>query len=194
MGPRGSGLAAGVGLTAKRAPRQFTGAETVKKKIAGAETEVDTGAESVFFFCRKKFPCIIQCCYLSNAGGSCRRGGAHPIPWLRRGGRRGGAHPIPRLRRGAVSAQSQLSTCEDARPSGDALTCSWHGRFRGSINLLASHTPVPIRFIGQGRDSKPSESGVKPQGKKSWGTEPEVTAIWRGALVMRFLLQFLRPG
>ena len=38
-----------------------------------------------------------------------------------------------------------------------------------SINLLASCTPVPSRYIGQGRDSKPSESGVKPYGKKSSG-------------------------
>jgi hypothetical protein len=30
-------------------------------------------------------------------------------------------------------------------------------------------TPVPSRYIGQGRDSKPSESGVKPDRKKSSG-------------------------
>jgi hypothetical protein len=37
------------------------------------------------------------------------------------------------------------------------------------VNLLASRTPVPSRCIGQGRNSKPSESGVKPHGKKSSG-------------------------
>ncbi len=44
-----------------------------------------------------------------------------------------------------------------------------HGGCRGSINQLASRTPVPSRYIGQGLDSKPSDSGVKPQGKKSSG-------------------------
>ena len=41
--------------------------------------------------------------------------------------------------------------------------------FRGSINLLVSRTPVPIRYIGQGWDYTLSESGVKPHGKKSSG-------------------------
>jgi hypothetical protein len=68
------------------------------------------------------------------------------------------AHPV-------VSAQSQLRTCEDARPQ----CTNPRGGFRGSINLLTSRTPVPSRNIGQGRDSKPSESGVKPHGKKISG-------------------------
>jgi len=32
-----------------------------------------------------------------------------------------------------------------------------------------SRMPVPSQYIKQGRDSKPSESGVKPHGKKSSG-------------------------
>jgi hypothetical protein len=50
------------------------------------------------------------------------------------------------------------------------------GGFRGSINLLASHTPIPSGCIGQSRDSKPSEGGVgcNPRmtfdGKVTFGT------------------------
>ena len=36
---------------------------------------------------------------------------------------------------------------------------------QSSSNLLASRTPVPSRYTGQGRDSKPWESGVKHHGK-----------------------------
>ena len=73
------------------------------------------------------------------------------------------AHPV-------VSARSQLSTCEDARPYGGAPPPGDMGSFGDqSINLLASCTPVPSRYKGQGRDSKPSESGVKTHGKKSLG-------------------------
>jgi len=43
------------------------------------------------------------------------------------------------------------------------------GGFRGSINLLASHTPIPCGCVGQGRDSKLSEGGAQPRGKKSSG-------------------------
>ena len=73
-----------------------------------------------------------------------------------------GDHPV-------VSAQSQLSTCGDARPKGGAHHPGDVGGFWGSINLLASHTPIPSGCVGQGRDSKPSEGGVKPRGKKSSG-------------------------
>lgn len=51
-----------------------------------------------------------------NGGGSCRRGGAHPMPWLRRGGRRGCAHPIPRLRRGAPKRHRRERTATEVAP------------------------------------------------------------------------------
>jgi len=51
-----------------------------------------------------------------NGGGSCRRGGAHPMPWLRRGGRRGCAHPIPRLRRSAPKRHRRERTATEVAP------------------------------------------------------------------------------
>ena len=51
-----------------------------------------------------------------NGGGSCRRGGAHPMPWLRRGGRRGCAHPIPRLRRFAPKRHRRERTATEVAP------------------------------------------------------------------------------
>ena len=46
----------------------------------------------------------------------CRRGGAHPMPWLRRGGRRGCAHPIPRLRRSAPKRHRRERTATEVAP------------------------------------------------------------------------------
>jgi hypothetical protein len=76
-------------------------------------------------------------------------------------------HPVVLDDHRVVSAQSQLWGCPSIKgcthPPGDV------GGFLGSINLLASHTPIPSGYVRQGLDSKPSEGGVKPRGKKSSG-------------------------
>jgi len=51
-----------------------------------------------------------------------------------------------------------LRVCVIAPPPCDELRGGVSG-VNQSSNLLASRTPVPNRYIGQGRDSKPSESG-----------------------------------
>ena len=67
-----------------------------------------------------------------------------------------GDHPV-------VSAQSQLSTCGDHRPvhkgvhpTGDV------GGLRGSINLLASHNPIP--------STEMHRTGSRLQTVREWGS------------------------
>jgi hypothetical protein len=69
-----------------------------------------------------------------------RRGGAHPIPKLRRGGRRGCAHPNPRLRRGAPKRHRRTVTeVAPVLPAVIAL-CS---RSAARLRYLSYSAPKP---------------------------------------------------